>query len=538
MAELAVREPLLRKGTGSTERQSPGIGNGVSASNRENEGAGSVPDASFRTQRTQASDESYKTVGKSVDERPTQWKGIMICGLIMYLTTSMGQTLAVSGWPYLRTIDPTVGVPFLGYVQALTKCGHAIGSCVFAVHAYTTKTFKKALIIGRVLSVVGCAFYIFIELFAPTTRRWAYMLKFLLQSIAEGSLIVVRSYVPRMSQEKDRQQAFSIIEGANMLAIVSGPLVQLVCQVLPEQGTPVVGEWLKFNMYTVPIWISLILNLVTLFIAMFAFKEPELNELEGEQQLPLGQALKKAWQQMKKLDKCLVAMCFLEKSCSSYGFAAMYTTMSAYVTETFNVSESRALLLLSVAQTGAGVMSLVTVAVFVFTPLARVARASYLFPFALSCYFVMYMLSYPWPGITEAIPLRDYDREINGTLVNATNPYGCEANRYNWCGDGIKITERYMWLVVCAVLFGMAIPISLIAFDTIYSKVLGGIDQNIMQGLLIIIDDLALAGAPVVSTKSFEVFGPGPMWLSVAAICAVGLLLWLAIMPKLRKLNI
>lgn len=34
----------------------------------------------------------------------------------------------------------------------------------------------------------------------------------------------------------------------------------------------------------------------------------------------------------------------------------------------------------------------------------------------------------------------------------------------------------------CVVLFGVVIPVSLIAFDTIYSKVLGGIDQVDRRG--------------------------------------------------------
>ncbi|GMT13378.1 hypothetical protein PFISCL1PPCAC_4675 [Pristionchus fissidentatus] len=529
---MEVREtslPLLRREVDSKERPPSGsVRDGVTPSPRgtDRETANSVKDASFHTEKTQSESGREAEV-----EEPTQWRGLIICGLIMYLTTSMGQTLAVSGWPYLRTIDPTVPVTFLGLVQALTKCGHAIGSCVFAIHAYSTKTFKRALIAGRILSVLGCAFYILIELFSPEYRRWAYMCKFLMQSIAEGSLIVVRSYVPRMSREVDRQQAFSIIEAANMLAVVSGPLVQLACHALPEKGTPVLGEWLKFNVYTVPIWISLALNLVTLYIAIFHFHEPRLNELEGEKELPLGQAMKKAWKQIKKLDRSLVAVCFIEKSCASYGFAAMYTTMSPYVTESFNISEAQALFMLSVAQSIAGVISLVTVAAFVFTPIAKVAKARHLFPFALSCYFLMYLFSYPWPGISEAIPLRDYGE-------NATNPHGCDAHKYNWCGEELYITNHYAWLGVTALLFGIGIPISLISFDTIFSKVLGGIDQNIMQGLLIIMDDLALAGAPVISTVSFEAFGPGPMWLSVAGICALGLVAWIPFMPKLRKLDI
>ncbi|GMR35544.1 hypothetical protein PMAYCL1PPCAC_05739, partial [Pristionchus mayeri] len=271
-----------------------------------------------------------------------------------------------------------------------------------------------------------------------------------------------------------------------------------------------------------------ILNFATLLIAIFCFEEPDLDELEDEKQMPLDQAMCKAWNQIKKLDRSLVVLCFVEKSFSSYGFAAMYTTMSPYVTETFNVSEAQALWILSVAQSVAGCISLATVAIFMLSPLARIAKARYLFPFALSCYFLMYLLSFPWPGISEEIPLRN----------NETAPYGCDADRYTWCGDGITITQHIFWLGICSILFGIGIPVSLIAFDTIYSKVLGSIDQNIMQGLLIIMDDLALAGAPMISTKSFEAFGPGPMWLSVAGICLLGLVLWMAMMPKLKRLNI
>lgn len=44
---------------------------------------------------------------------------------IMYLTTSMGQTLAVSGWPYLRTVSRMICIGNLQLVAA-TDCAESL----------------------------------------------------------------------------------------------------------------------------------------------------------------------------------------------------------------------------------------------------------------------------------------------------------------------------------------------------------------------------------------------------------------------------
>ncbi|GMT13373.1 hypothetical protein PFISCL1PPCAC_4670, partial [Pristionchus fissidentatus] len=102
------------------------------------------------------------------------------------------------------------------------------------------------------------------------------------------------------------------------------------------------------------------------------------------------------------------------------------------------------------------------------------------------------------------------------------------------CRDNSIVTP-FIWVPLTIISMGIAIPTSFIAFDTIYSHVLEGIDQNLMQGVISLIDDIASAIAPIIATSSFESLGPS-FWLIFAGIMAIGLLFWIPIFPRLRKM--
>ncbi|GMS82748.1 hypothetical protein PENTCL1PPCAC_4923, partial [Pristionchus entomophagus] len=180
---------------------------------------------------------------------------------------------------------------------------------------------------------------------------------------------------------------------------------------------------------------------------------------------------------------------------------------------------------ISASQSAVSIVSILTVAVFVFTPLGK-GRASPVLFFSLGCYFLVYLYSYPWPPVSEPI------------VVNSTaNPHGCDATELEWCATQWHVKVWY-WLPVTVIFFAMAVPTSMISLDTVYSKLLGNIDQNMMQGALVLADDLASSIAPIVTMKIYTAYGPATFWLVLAGSALVGFLAWLPMIPKMRRLKI
>ncbi|GMT13381.1 hypothetical protein PFISCL1PPCAC_4678, partial [Pristionchus fissidentatus] len=76
---------------------------------------------------------------------------------------------------------------------------------------------------------------------------------------------------------------------------------------------------------------------------------------------------------------------------------------------------------------------------------------------------------------------------------------GCNPDDYKWC-DTLYMNPKFLWLAMVATFTGIAMPFSLISQDTIYSRVLEGVDQNIMQAVYVMAEDVVLAATPSIAT--------------------------------------
>ncbi|GMT13372.1 hypothetical protein PFISCL1PPCAC_4669, partial [Pristionchus fissidentatus] len=118
-----------------------------------------------------------------------------------------------------------------------------LGAAGFSIHCYSTKSFRTSLMVGRFLSIISCLLYGLIEIYPENVRRWPWLGSFLLQATAEGSNIVLRSFIARVSTGPDRQTAYAMLSAGEMLAIVSGPLIQFIC-----------GKYMKDVVVTIASW--------------------------------------------------------------------------------------------------------------------------------------------------------------------------------------------------------------------------------------------------------------------------------------------
>ncbi|GMS82721.1 hypothetical protein PENTCL1PPCAC_4896 [Pristionchus entomophagus] len=477
----------------------------------------------FSKQHSKGEEENAEAVAGNC-EKKTKWRQIYLVSFINYLIFLPAFTLAVVNFNYLIEIDTTVPVDYNGWMRALMRIGHAIGSACAASYCYTTKTYQPALTVGRLLSIASCLLYGMIELFPADQRRWPWLVIFLVQDAAEGSNIVFRSYVARMSTDSDRQTAYSILSGAEMIAIVSGPGIQALAGFI--DGDFYLLECVKINKYTAPIWICLLISILSLIITLVFFREPHADEVVGkmEDDATLKEKFATAWKQLKCMDSFVLSGCLVEKCIGSFGSTTILTLAAPFITATFNTSDYS--FFLSIFQLIAGVSSILTVVVFMVSRGSKRLNPVTTFTLSLITFLVMYTAAYPWfDAYSTPVVLRD-----------ANSPQGCDGTQYSWCEDS-RIVHPWMWVILTGSLIGVAVPFANIGFDTVFSQVLGDIDQNIMQALLIVVVDCTMAFVPVLATSVFKRFGPNAWWLVVMGVMSGGIVLLAFLRPRLRMIT-
>ncbi|GMR62193.1 hypothetical protein PMAYCL1PPCAC_32388, partial [Pristionchus mayeri] len=76
---------------------------------------------------------------------------------------------------------------------------------------------------------------------------------------------------------------------------------------------------------------------------------------------------------------------------------------------------------------------------------------------------------------------------------------GCNPEEYMWC-ESEQGTPFALFTGVMIVVMGLVIPSSGLSLDTIYSKILGNIDQNLMQALFGAAENLMMVIGPIYAT--------------------------------------
>ncbi|GMT13380.1 hypothetical protein PFISCL1PPCAC_4677, partial [Pristionchus fissidentatus] len=279
----------------------------------------------------------------------THWKDIYIVSVFYFFAYVTYQALTIPLYSYLKEIDRDVPIEFYGFI---------------------TSAFK----------------------FLPG-RRYVVLLVFILHAVAEGSIIIVRSYVPRISTPADRSAAYGVKNGSVLLSILAGPMIQLLFSLIPfpKGGVILYFDWLKLNAFTGTIWLILLFNIAALYAVAFHIREP--SEMKGETVDQPGITT-------------LIAMCMVEKAISGGGFAALFTILNPYITTTFNYPIGQALLILAVGSVACGFFSIVTACLFIFARLGTRIPSSKSFPISLVLCLLMFFMSYPFPIISEKVPVK------------------------------------------------------------------------------------------------------------------------------------
>ncbi|GMT26936.1 hypothetical protein PFISCL1PPCAC_18233, partial [Pristionchus fissidentatus] len=445
-----------------------------------------------------------------------EWRRPVIAVIITFLCTVESSMLSIGEWPYMSTIDHDATSSFYGISTAVNKAGHAICAFVFAVWAHRISAIRIPLIVGRCITLFACFMYIFVE-FIPANRRWWMMVCYLLFGVGFGTSPLLRSYIARHTSEENRSTAYALQSGATVLSVVVGPMAQIAFSWLPYPGAIIIPPNLKFNIYTAPIWVAVITNVIAITLTLVSLDDPKNEEFLEKETSPAAPSLsfggRIAQLRSLHLPWLLILLVIFSKIVSQLALGTiivgpMFTAMYAF-------SGEDTALVLGIAQVVVGVIALALSLLFFVFKLGRFVSMRALFLSSLIIVLLSYIIIYPFPFSSS--PMQPF---------NETTRSGCNTAEYSWC-DTALIVNIIPFLITMVITNAVAMPSTYLSLDTIYSKLIGNIDQNIMQSFFVIAEDISMVVSPIYAAEAFT-FAVLNVVIINGVVFAIGTPLWLA----------
>ncbi|PAV85992.1 hypothetical protein WR25_26552 [Diploscapter pachys] len=75
-------------------------------------------------------------------------------------------------WPYLKELDPSVSIDFLGWVIAAASIGQSIASPVFGYWNQKTHSVIQPVSAGFSVAIIGQLIYLLLPWFPSKSSRW------------------------------------------------------------------------------------------------------------------------------------------------------------------------------------------------------------------------------------------------------------------------------------------------------------------------------------------------------------------------------
>uniref|UniRef100_A0A1I7UUQ7 MFS domain-containing protein n=1 Tax=Caenorhabditis tropicalis TaxID=1561998 RepID=A0A1I7UUQ7_9PELO len=476
-------------------------------------------------------DDSLREEGKeseSEQDIETDKKGIVIASLVMFIAAIENTVVGMSEWPYMNQIDKEADAQFFGNATAASKFFHAISALVFAVWCHRYQSFRIPLIAGRAIAFGACLLYLCVELF-DDGRRYIMAMCYILFGVASSSSTILRAYVAAISSHDDRPQAYSGLQAATMISIIVGPLIQAAFSAIQYPGYEILPN-VKFHIYSAPVWVAASTNFISVAIIQCCLKElprRSKTEMKKNQSLMTFAGVKSRIEKLSQmnLNWRIIVLCWIEKMNSTLSIVTLTTLTSVIFMTNYGWSGAKTVLAMSITMGAVGFLAVSITSLYFFCHLGNYLQQRFAFLIGLFIFMSMYLFTYPWPAVSNPVP-----------AYNATEDVGCNPEAYGWCNTSYAPAAPLL-LIVIACVMGIGIPLSSVALDAIYSKTLGPINQSVMQGAMIVAEDVVLILGPIYSSGVYTHFGFESLWAFNGVIVLIGSLLWMTHLGKLAEFS-
>ncbi|KAI6213749.1 hypothetical protein M3Y94_00188200 [Aphelenchoides besseyi] len=472
--------------------------------------------------------------GEFVEQR-TDWRSIYIAALVALIGSIHTHIIGPALWPYMRLLIPGVTENYYGLLQSISSTGIVISGLMAGLSSNLLRNTRPPMIFGKLMAIISCGLYMMIELVDVDGRRAAFALFELTLGISIGAANIYRAHVAMASTEKDRPKAVAICSLAPSVGIFLGPLAQIGFTTLGYPGVSfILGT--HINLYTSPVLLTIFISLVGVCLLIFCFdgkmrnyKASTVSISDNNSSSSLGSIVPSE----QKYDKVAVFLCFYTKMLLNLVLLNHMTIGTPYCQAIFAWTSSEAVLYISICMGLVGLNLVFWNLAYIFLNLRKRISERKAILFSIFVLLASYLITYPWPFLSETIPYQktNITSELNmhsGLPSSAAvqyEPVGCNPD-FKWCATTPKVN---MWLFLGSLIttLGMALPISQINLDVLFSKILGQMKQGTMQGWFIVSGEVISIIGPIALSKIYTLTGPTYIWQFEIAMIIVSIVLWL-----------
>ncbi|EFO83897.1 hypothetical protein CRE_14879 [Caenorhabditis remanei] len=460
-------------------------------------------------------------------EDTTNWRLIIVAGIVSALNAVENSVLGIGEWPYMKEIDKDATAQFFGFATSASKCGHALFALVFSIWSYKSHSVKIPLLVSRLVAIVACVIYLNIE-YVPSGKRYVLGAVYVLLGIANSASTVLRGYIAMCSSIQDRPRAFAVIGLSIIVSIVVGPTLQLIFSSIPYPGYEIF-HGVRFHIYSAPIWFSFTLTILTVFFIGFFMQDVHRasteSKLEEESAKPMFsiEQLKETLSKLKNsnLDWTLIGVCLFVKIAVTFSHATMQSIMSILFMVQYGWSGTETVRMGSTLMVGFGVFSCVILLLYIFCKLGQILPQEKVYLFCTIASGCVFLVTYPFDFNSQPI-----------AVYNETTHAGCNPVEYSWCESAMAVNP-YFFMIVTMLVSAPSIPMMHTALDTVYSRILGNVDQSVAQGAMTIVDDIVFMVTPIFTTTMFTLVGVGPLWLIKSSVFFAIAAVWFVNLKKI-----
>lgn len=503
---------------------------------------------------------------ETAQEYKERWRSIYVVYFTMFIM-SLGFSIVVTGvWPYLNSIDASADKAFMGLIVAANPFGQMLLSPVFGWWSNKLGSIRIPLIFSLLVFTGASAIYSCLELWETHTKYWMLWSRFLV-GVSSANVAACRSYLSAATKHSERTKAVSMISLAQVLGFVVGPAIQMAVVPLGSQGTWLIPDRLRLNMYTATGWINVLLALVNIYLFFpNVFRERKIAAKEALQKQGLkGENEKAAWKGFKP-DYFAAWTLIIAFFVMVFNFMLMETLGTPLIMDQLAWSKEKSLWYMGLIMSVCAVCSILTfplipilskrfsevklmiwigflmmvlgrISCFPFSgPLPEVYDVHFKLNLSELCKHMLKnvrltsSLNYTNLNNTLMSFNRYLDLNTNNTkeisymtLNCGEDLVGCPSTQ-EWCQTVPAVT--YIQFIFCYALTILGYPIGVTLIQTLFSKLLGSRPQGVWMGLMTGSGCLSRVMGPVFVTHIYEQYGTRWTFGMTSVMMAVSLL-WL-----------
>lgn len=275
--------------------------------------------------------DANRALGLETDsEYRARWISIRIIyftGFVVYLAFS---AVSTSLWPYLNSLDPDAGKPFLAYLFAIPSLAQLVLSPLFGYWNNKLSSIRLPMMLFLISLVVGQVLYGVIEEL-ENNRKYVLLVSRALVGTSTVACTIYRAYISAATTVAERTKTTSYMALAQTIGLVAGSAVPPSFAFLGEEGFQFLG--FRINMYTSIGWVCAAFGVINIVLMMPGiFYDHNIAVKEATSGNGAGEATdgKKLWQTMElrylPIGLMLVAFALL-----MFAYAALQTLFTDYV---------------------------------------------------------------------------------------------------------------------------------------------------------------------------------------------------------------